>query len=113
MLDISRCVPRSRVKLSPRTIDTDRGEEARMTDSRRTRLLVLTLLCGVTELGVVVTVALVAVTPVSVGDSYWADLIRGLVLLGLAVPVLFVPIAVAALTEPTQRTAGRAVSRST
>ena len=85
-----------------------------MSDSQRTRFLALTLVCGVTQLGIVLTVALVALTPVSVGDSYWADLLPGLVFLGFAVPFLFVPIAIAAATEPRLRAArDRAASRST
>jgi hypothetical protein len=123
------------IKLQPHTIDTEpmtadrdpasRGDEvsstsslrngrARMSDSERTRFLAVTLLFGVTQLGVVLTVALVAFTPISVGDSYWADLLRGLVFLGFAVPFLFAPIAIAAATEPRLRAAGdRAASRST
>jgi hypothetical protein len=86
-----------------------------MTDSQRTRLLTLSLLCGVTQLGVVVTVAVVAFTRVSVGDSYWADLFRGVVILGVAIPFLLVPTAIAAVTEPKlqQGGAGEAASRST
>jgi hypothetical protein len=86
-----------------------------MTDSQRTRLLALTLLCGLTQLGVVLTIAVVAFTRVSVGDSYWADLFRGLVILGVAIPFLLVPIAIAAVTEPKLRQAGagEAASRST
>jgi hypothetical protein len=88
-----------------------------MSDSQRTRLLALTLLCGVTQLGTGLTVALVAFSPVSVGDSYWADLFRGVVILGLAIPFLLVPIAIAAVMELTRRAvageAGEATSPST
>jgi hypothetical protein len=84
-----------------------------MSDSQRTRLLALALLCSVTQLGLVLTVALVAFTPVSIGDSYWADLFRGVVILGLAIPFLLVPIAVAAVRELRRAVAGEATSPST
>jgi hypothetical protein len=85
-----------------------------MSDLQLTRLLAPALLCGVMQLGIVLTVALVAFTPVSVGDSYWADLFGGFVILGLAIPLLLVPIGIAALTTAAERAPAReTTSRST
>jgi hypothetical protein len=86
-----------------------------MSDSQRTRLLVLTLVCALAQLGVVLAVAVVGITGFSIGGSYRADLFRGFVLLGLAIPFLLVPTAIAALTAPKVQHAGseEAASRST
>jgi hypothetical protein len=114
MDELTQTTIRRHARTTSSSMSSPRNGRARTSDSQRTRFLALTLLCGVTQLGIVLTVALFALTPVSVGDSYWADLLRGLVLLGFAVPFLFVPIAIAAMTEPRLRAAAtERASRST
>jgi EmrB/QacA subfamily drug resistance transporter len=54
------------------------------------------------------TVGLLYFTRVSAGGSYWADLLPGFLILGLAIPFAFVPITIAALAGTTPREAGLA-----
>ena len=42
------------------------------------------------------TIGLVYFTQVSVGGSYWTDLLPGFLIIGLAIPFAFVPISIAA-----------------
>jgi len=54
------------------------------------------------------TIGLVYFTQVSVGGSYWADLLPGFLIIGLAIPFAFVPISIAAFAGTRQDEAGLA-----
>ncbi len=54
------------------------------------------------------TVGLLLFTQVSVGGSYWADLLPGFLVLGVAIPFAFVPITIAALAGTKPQEAGLA-----
>jgi hypothetical protein len=69
-----------------------------MTDSQRTNWLATALLC-LAPLAVGLDLAIVNFTQVLAADAYWADLFRGFFIVGLAIPVALVPLAIAALAE--------------
>jgi len=54
------------------------------------------------------TIGLVYFTQVSVGGSYWADLLPGFLIIGLGIPFAFVPISIAAFAGTRQNEAGLA-----
>jgi EmrB/QacA subfamily drug resistance transporter len=54
------------------------------------------------------TIGLVYFTQVSVGGSYWVDLLPGFLIIGLAIPFAFVPISIAAFAGTRQEEAGLA-----
>jgi predicted MFS family arabinose efflux permease len=54
------------------------------------------------------TIGLVYFTQVSVGGSYWTDLLPGFLIIGLAIPFAFVPISIAAFAGTRQDEAGLA-----
>jgi EmrB/QacA subfamily drug resistance transporter len=54
------------------------------------------------------TIGLVYFTQVSVGGSYWVDLLPGFLIIGLAIPFAFVPISIAAFAGTRQDEAGLA-----
>jgi EmrB/QacA subfamily drug resistance transporter len=54
------------------------------------------------------TIGLVYFTQVSVGGSYWADLLPGFLIIGLGIPFAFVPISIAAFAGTRQEEAGLA-----
>ena len=62
------------------------------------------LILGMTLL----TVGLVYFTQVSVGGSYWADLFPGFLVLGVAIPFVFVPVTIAAVAGTKPQEAGLA-----
>jgi hypothetical protein len=67
-----------------------------MTDSQRTKWLATALLC-LTPLVVALDLAIMNFTQVLAADSYWADLFRGFLIVGLAIPFALVPLAIAAV----------------
>jgi EmrB/QacA subfamily drug resistance transporter len=54
------------------------------------------------------TIGLLYFTQVSVGGSYWADLLPGFLIIGLGIPFAFVPISIAAFAGTRQEEAGLA-----
>jgi EmrB/QacA subfamily drug resistance transporter len=54
------------------------------------------------------TIGLVYFTQVSVGGSYWTDLLPGFLIIGLAIPFAFVPISIAAFAGTKEHEAGLA-----
>jgi EmrB/QacA subfamily drug resistance transporter len=54
------------------------------------------------------TIGLVYFTQVSVGGSYWGDLLPGFLIIGLGIPFAFVPISIAAFAGTRQHEAGLA-----
>ena len=54
------------------------------------------------------TIGLVYFTQVSVGGTYWVDLLPGFLIIGLAIPFAFVPISIAAFARTRQDEAGLA-----
>ncbi len=54
------------------------------------------------------TVGLLFFTQVSVGDSYWTDLLPGFLIIGLGIPFAFVPITIAAVAGTKREEAGLA-----
>jgi predicted MFS family arabinose efflux permease len=57
---------------------------------------------------VLLTAGLVYFTQVSVGGSYWSDLFPGFLVIGLAIPFVFVPVTIAALAGTKPQEAGLA-----
>jgi hypothetical protein len=58
------------------------------------------------------TIGLLLFTEVPVGGSYWVDLLPGFLVLGVAIPLAFVPITIAALAGTKPQEAGLCVRRT-